>query len=1370
MLSITRSSLALLIFILPFHLFGQSKISKDKTVPDYRIIQSNESFIELEYYPHYTQGRSIVAGGVNFNSVDFDNSETANQTEVSHPELKLRAFSVFLPGMENNSAAVVDYDAAETANFRLAPAPGYYMKDPNKKGFENIEQRYDYNPAYYSQNSFSPQNPVELTEVQETRDLITGVLRIYPYRYNPAASTLIKYSRIKVRITFGSRPFMLNKPRPKEEIVLLSGAGINSGIALNWTNPRLGFRAVRDVFSSALSAGDWYKIEIKDNGSGGSQGIYKITKSFLQSNGINVDGIDPHTIKIYGNGGNMQPDSIYTARPIDLQQIPILVRGEGDGSFDAQDYILFYARSVNNWTYNYTTNLYAHHLNPYSAANYYWLCLNTAGNGMRMETVNSENNPNPLVVSSFKERVFYEPEVNNLLEEGNLWLSERHSANDPFLWNKTITGLQANSDIYYSIRAAARVVDPGNCPYYINFLLRDALSNVADYVLHLYCVSSGFENWVSVGTGSFIVNASQKTPPNSEQVQLSATFSTNAPVGDGYLDWMEIQYIRRLNSAANDALEFDSPGAAGPVEYNVSSFSNDSIKVFDVTNHNGVKIIQPLSATANNVRFQKTQTKDNLSRFVVMGPTGYKTPTSISEKVPNQNLHGISDGSSVVIITHPDLIPAANRLKAKKEAGGPGDINYLKTTIYTCDQIYNEFSGGLLDPVAIRDFLKNAYENWQTKPVYVLLLGDGDIDYKHILVQNKNWVPPYEITDDQINQVQTYVTDDFYANITGFSIPNSPPDLSIGRIPARSLDEANKYLDKEDCYLDPSNNGYWKTKIIFVADDAHTSDGCEGNEHIPAAEELSTLYTPEFMEEEKIYLPSYPTVITSQGRRKPDVNADIIKKWNDGCIGIHYVGHGSPDVWAHEYVLEKDVVMSLLHNTCKYPFVSIASCDMSKFDDPLGQCAAEEFTMAPLKGAIGTLAASRPVYAGDNEALMIDFFHNMYQRRDTLLLQERFGSAVYQTKQTHFDVNSLKYILMGDPTIRIQLPRFHSKIDSISGLAADTMRALSKINIYGSVINPDSSLWQAYNGKIDLKVFDVPESVSITDECATYNFVLNGGIIYSGSQNIRNGKWKIEYVVPRDISYLNQNGKMTDYFYNVQADGVGLFKNFIIGGVDPNAAADTTGPQISLYLNARSFHSGDPVNNDFTLIADLSDESGINTTGTIGHKIEATLDNDNRKKLDLSSFYNSDTTYKTGSLSYDFRAIADGKHNLTLRAYDTYNNASEKNIEFNVMSTATLQVVNVYNFPNPFRDRTVFTFQHNYPGLINVKIKIYTVSGRLIKQLKKDNVPDKFVEIEWAGTDEDGDAISNGVYLYTLAVTSSDGITRTTIGKMASLK
>jgi flagellar hook assembly protein FlgD len=96
--------------------------------------------------------------------------------------------------------------------------------------------------------------------------------------------------------------------------------------------------------------------------------------------------------------------------------------------------------------------------------------------------------------------------------------------------------------------------------------------------------------------------------------------------------------------------------------------------------------------------------------------------------------------------------------------------------------------------------------------------------------------------------------------------------------------------------------------------------------------------------------------------------------------------------------------------------------------------------------------------------------------------------------------------------------------------------------------------------------------------------------------------------------------------------------------------------------------------------------------------------------------------------------------------------------------------MNVYNYPNPFRDRTAFTFQHNYPGSINVDIKIYTVSGRLIKEVKSNGVRSKFVAIDWDGKDADGETLANGVYLYKLMVTAEDGSSQTTIGKMAVLK
>ncbi|HJY65077.1 MAG TPA: type IX secretion system sortase PorU, partial [Ignavibacteria bacterium] len=637
-------------------------------------------------------------------------------------------------------------------------------------------------------------------------------------------------------------------------------------------------------------------------------------------------------------------------------------------------------------------------------------------------------------------------------------------------------------------------------------------------------------------------------------------------------------------------------------------------------------------------------------------------------------------------------------------------------------------------------------------------------------------VPAFEFTHPQMNQVDGFTTDDYYVNVTGGNIQPidpfaEPPDMGVGRIPANSLQDANDYLDKVDIYENGQYNGIWKNRMVFVADDQVTSEGCEGVFHLAQIEDLAENHTPVTIDRRKIYIVTYPTVITPAGRRKPQANIDIIKYWNEGALNIHYTGHGSPDVWAHEYILERGTVMSQLHNENQYPFVSIASCDMSKFDNPNSQSAGEEFMIKPKKGAIGTLAATRPVYADGNAIIMRKYFDELYMVRDTLLLPRRFGKAMFNMKQVYNDVNTLKYVLMGDPTLRTQLPRFRSRIDSISGLSNDTMRALSRIRLYGSIIREDSSFWSDYNGQTPVKVFDVDRQINLTDECGfPHSFRLNGGIIYSGNQKIINGHWTADFIVPKDISYREQKGKIINYFYNSQADGAGIHTNFIVGGIDPNAPVDTTGPLISLFLNNRNFRSGDIVNSNFKLIADLFDESGINTTGTIGHKIEAILDGNENIKYDLTTYYNGDSTYKSGSLEYDFTGIAEGRHKLRLKAWDTYNNSSEEEIEFVVSDGSVLSVANVYNYPNPFKDNTTFTFQHNFPNPIDVKIKIYTVAGRLIKEINQPQINDKFVSIFWTGKDEDGETLGNGVYIYKLIVETGEGQAVTNIGKLAVLK
>ncbi len=1344
------------------YLFGEVK-------PDYKIISSNSSYIEFEYYPEAVTEQKIFINGEYVSTFDFQYGLGNDITKAGRPDLKYRSFSVFLPSEKGNQVQIIDYDVKEVQNVIIAPVPQVGLINPNIRSFENIYYTYN-KSAEYSQNKFLPEGFVSLANQGPLRDLVTGNVVVYPFQFNPVTKTVKFYTRIRIRVNFGETPVQLSRPRSKEEISLLSGSGINFNTSINWVNPKYkdAFKN-RLLINSVLSTGDWYKIEIKDNNAGNSEGIYKITRPFLTNAGINLSGIDPRTIKIYGNGGELLGEIMNLSRPNDLVENAVYIEGENDGVFDNNDFILFYGRSVNNWSYDTLSNTFNHMVNYYTRSNYYWICFNTPNTGKRMVLTPSETSNTPIVPSSFTERIFTEPDEANLISEGNLWLSFSKRPGQSFEWNTTLTGLENNSDILYRVKLAQRVI----CPNTGYFLVKDDFSNMSEFSNPLSCVYPGFNEWINTIAYEFTINQSQKT--NGEQVKLRSTFYASSGEAEGYLDWYEILYKRRLNSVTNDFLNFYSPNTSAVVEYNVSSFSNNNVRVFDATSHNDVKLIQPLVTLSSNVKFQKTETSNTLSRFFAVGENGYKTPTGISSRVSNQNLHGISDGADFIIITHKDFISAAERLKIKREQVGTSNPDYLKTMIVTTDQIFNEFSGGLLDAVAMRDFIKYAYENWSKRPTFVCLLGDGGFDYKNIITQGGNYVPPWELTSPQIHQVSGLTTDDFFVNVVDGQNLIGKPDLAIGRIPANSLVDANGYINKIDAYENGENNGYWKNRMLFVADDEKTTaPDCERIGHLTQIEALAELHTPPYIDKKKVYLANYPTVITPQGRRKPQVNSDIAKNWSEGTLNIHFTGHGSPDVWTHEYVLVKDIILSLINNTNRYPFVTIASCDMSKFDNPSNISAGELFMMANRKGAIGTFAASRPVYASGNDALMRPLFNNLYTPRDTLLLQKRFGAAIFSTKQQiSYSENDAKYILLCDPTIRVQMPRFRSIIDSISGLTGDTMKALSRIKIYGSVVKPDTSLWTDYNGKLVLKIYDVDRNAATSEDCNppyVQYFKLNGGIIYSGIKNVQNGKWSAEFIVPKDISYQNQPGKLINYFFNNQFDGAGINRNFIVGGINPNAAIDTTGPRISMFVNTRNFRSGDIVNDNFKFIADLFDESGINTTGTLGHKLEGVLDGDENNKYDFTNYYNSDTSYTSGTLEYDFSGISIGRHTLKLKAWDTYNNSSVATIEFEVTSTGTLQVTNIYNYPNPFSSNTAFTFQHNYPADIVVKIKVYTVAGRLIKEIEKQNISDKFVVINWDGKDQDGETLGNGVYIYKMVVESVDGLSVTNTGKLAVLK
>ena len=684
------------------------------------------------------------------------------------------------------------------------------------------------------------------------------------------------------------------------------------------------------------------------------------------------------------------------------------------------------------------------------------------------------------------------------------------------------------------------------------------------------------------------------------------------------------------------------------------------------------------------------------------------------------------------------------------------------------DEILNEFSSGSLDPTAIRNFLRFAYDNWETKPFCVLLLGDGDYDYYNVEGYNKNFIPTYQ-TVESLDEEESYPMDDYYSRIVG---NDESADLAIGRLTVQSEEDAEIVVDKIIAY-ESVESGLWKNLITLIADDGLTSDGNDGSLHTRQSETLVADRIPDFMDLKKIYLAAYPTVQTGFGRRKPDVNQAIITAINQGTLILNYIGHGNPEVWAHEHVFTQTGTIPSLKND-KYFFLTAATCDFGLYDDPSSESSTEDMLLLENKGMIGAFTASRVVYAHQNEAINKEFYSHLLGGSLDEMVNTTVGEAFYYTKRIRTQPNDEKFHLICDPALRLNLPKLPATIETVNGNNLSSpvqLSALSQVSLDGLVRNYNGSLNTSYNGEAIVTVYDSERKKPLPELGYNYVMIEPGGVIFRGRASITNGKFAANFTVPKDISYENDKGKIVVYLDDANSDGVGYSDQITIGGTDTSAVDDGNGPDIEVYYDESESSNSYLVNEDFTLVVNLADETGLNTTGTgIGHKLEGVIDDEESKAVDFTNYFvgDLDAAGKSGQVKYKVTDAALGDHKIAIKAWDVFNNPSLQISYFTVVNSGEIVLKDVVNYPNPFSSNTTFLFQHNINELIDVSIKIYTVAGRLIKVIDEYSISDKFVKIDWDGRDQDGSQIANGTYLYKLIVKSVDGKSnQNVLGKLA---
>ena len=1310
----------LFIIVISFFVFKTIFAQKDV-----KVLSSNNSSITFEYTPQYSEIKKDIIDGKEYFVLSFEGCSGFSERLNGKIQLPHKNIQIGVPEEFGNTLQIISAQFT-LLNGKLLPSAD--KKDLTSEAIASAER------------DFANAELVTFGDFGYARDFPIQDILITPVQYNPKTSTIKKYTKIIVRINF------VNSSKPHKTIVspLLNEIVLNYDIAKYWgkVDKKFNKTTTFDI------TGTWHRFLTP------KEGIYKITKKELSSLGIDAASVDPRTIKIYNNGGYPLAEKIPVAVPYGFTENAILVIGEEDGKFDDNDYILFYGRGNDFWEYNFKEILRHHH--PFSKHNYYWITFGgSKGKRMQKREISSgapDYNQTKTVAFKFSD----EDKINIGRSGRDYWGDEFNSTNRSRTYINTLNGRINNLPVNYRYRFANASKN--------SLTLTISESGQIIRTQTLYGYGSNSYSW---GVENRLIKTAEYSgiiPDNRSTLKFDIAIS--GAESKVYLDYFEISYVRDLK-VDDDELIFFAEKKRTTVNYHLTNFSNSDIFAFDITDFDNAQIISSPDISGGEISFTLDE-HDNgkFSKYITLTDKKFKKISEIEKiEIPQSIINGRE--AEYIIITDEKFSEEAKRLAEYRKNDAP--VKYSTKVVFVSD-ILNEFSCGMMDPTAIRNFLKYSYDNWQVKPFYVLLFGDGDYDYLNVEKYGKNYVPTYQ-TKESLNELASYPTDDFYSRISG---NDDAADLAIGRLNIQSVEDAKNVVDKIINYEKP-DNGIWKNIITLVADDGLTSKGNDYALHTKQSETLAATRIPGFMDLHKIYLAAYPTVQTGFGRRKPEVNKAIIDAINQGTLILNYVGHGNPNVWAHEVVFERISTIPALKNK-KLFFLTAATCDFGRYDDPTVQSSTEEMLLLKDAGMIGGFSAARVVYSYANEALNLEFYSHLLSDSLEEMANNTVGKAFYLTKMKKTIDNDEKFHLFGDPAIRLNIPKQPASIEKVNGQNLTTnvqLKALSKVNVEGAVQNYNGNINPDYNGEAVITVYDsdiikpLPELGNSSDA----KMIVPGGVIFRGRATISNGKFNTQFTVPQDISYENRNGKITAYITDGESDGIGFTKKVVIGGTDSTVVNDGEGPEIEISFDNACTPAASLVNRDFTIVLNLQDETGLNTTGTgIGHKLKGIIDDDLSNEIDFTNYFvgDLDAEGKSGKVTYKITDFKLGEHKIKVTAWDVFNNPGTHVNYFTVVNSEDVVLKDVVNYPNPFSSNTTFIFQHNIEEPVDAKIKIYTIAGRLIKNIEEYGLSDKYVKIDWDGRDEDGSEIANGTYLYKVIVKSISGKkSRSVLGKLA---
>lgn len=894
----------------------------------------------------------------------------------------------------------------------------------------------------------------------------------------------------------------------------------------------------------------YLKLYIADDG------IYRINKVDFTNAGVNPDAIDPRTVKVYYKGN----------------QIPIYFSGEDDGTFNDVDFFDFFGkRNYGGLTNAYSSNndvVYVtdEYFNFYSDTSAYWIGW---GGAYGARFVNYNNTSYTLFQDYYFKKVHLEKDMvytygerindqdyrcfNNEKFQGEGWFWST------LYWGNTITQnfttplinsayTQSKLRVFaYPNKQSTIISNEHRLILYINNNLIDTIEcdhfNKIDTILNI---------------PTSLLNPSSVNTAKVKYINILAESEVTMN-----FDLFEVSYPRKFEFDSNSiSFTTNSPDSSSKV-YKIKGYnSSNPVSIYDVKN--GLRIAN-YTISADTVIF--TGKGDGI--FEVQNKYITKKPARIKQRqVPN--LVASANGADYLLVYNKVFETQAEQLRAYRNTHD--GYRSFKSEV---EDIIDIFNYGIEDPIAIRNFVKHAYNNWTLPRIsYVCLFGRSSLDPKKnssSSVYTQNYIPVYgNPPSDGYFVNMNYGTFTYYHQI------------SVGRLPVYTTQEAQDVVNKIILYESlPVDR--WMKNSVFISGGHYRSDQLSLMEQSDIYINSFIGVPPVSMNSTKIYLND------PSGTVAYNFSDSIKNSINRGAFFVSYLGHSSYHYWDHAFSNP-----SILSNNNMLPLIFSMTCFTGENAEAGSRGYGEQFLLNPTKGAIAFISTTGWSFfpGGGNvmENHFLNGFCNSGLRRagevlkfaSTAMSQDSLNPAYRNT------INS--YSLLGDPALKLAFPTYPEFDINMSDYSLSNPFPMVRENVALKIF-PKNLGTYADSCKIRFQILRNNQSHSIKDTIArswgnvdsvVYNFKLDTVGLYSVKITLDIDNWYTQELTSNNSITIPINTKNAA-FVPIKPIDNSIYRRDTVEfvGINPNVNTSKNTVKLILQLDTSKMFNSPMVQTHF---------------------------------------------------------------------------------------------------------------------------------------------------------------------------------------------